>query len=476
MTAGWDVATAQYPLPPQNGVVVTPFTKGVHDIRWDSPALLAANTAYSVVGVNVYRSDASDRGPFHRLNEFPLGGTFFRDRNDYQLITKEVVDFDEDWIFKGDKPNDRRWQFRTKKRICKASARAPYDLPVWGDNPRDVRLFIDGVEYPVHEVFGRSGEVTLINVPEFNEATEKLVDAMIPTAAKVVEVTYRTPVNHVPSGVEHNVWYRLTTVVLDPTTLSGYSETPLGQTRPLSLMEVEARDWIWDEAVRRNQWILGCGGERVYLFVRKVCGVPCDCTRDPRSLEFHKQPSNTCLICYGTGYIGGYEGPYDIIVAPDDGERRIQQTRMGRRKEHTYEVWTGPYPLLTMRDFIVKQTNERFSIGAVRRPTHRGNLLQQHFQIGYFDEGDIRYRVPIDGTDLLAWPETRPAKPSPVYPRMPVTGEPSYDQADEGWAGDNYPEGETTEHPLNTEKKLGEPTTDDTERRGRTKVWENTNY
>jgi hypothetical protein len=476
MAAGWDPATDQYPLPPQNGVVVTPFEKGVHDIRWDSPALLAGNTPYSVVGVNVYRSDASDRGPFVRINEFPLGSTMFRDRNDYQLINREVVDWLAAWNFKGDKPNDRRYQFRTKKRIVKASARAPFDQPVFANNPKDVQVWVDDVEIPVHEVFGRSGEVTLVNQPAFDEVTEKEVCATIPDENSVVEITYRTPANHIPSGLEHNVWYRLTTVVLDPATLSGYTETPLAQTRPLSLMEVEARDWIWDEAVRRNQWILGCGGERVYLFVRKVCGIPCDCTRDPRSLEFHKQPQNSCLTCYGTGYIGGYEGPYDIVVAPDDTDRRIAQTNRGRRKEHTYEAWTGPYPLLTQRDFVVKQTNERYSIGGVRRPTHRGNLLQQHFQMGYFDEGDIRYRVPIDGTDELAWPQTRPEKPSPVYPRMPVTGEPSYDQADEGWAGPNYPEGETTAHPLNTEKVLGEPTTDDTERRGRTKVWENTNY
>jgi hypothetical protein len=317
--------------------------------------------------------------------------------------------------------------------------------------------------------------VTLINTPEFDDTTETLVPWGCPEAGSVVEVTYRTPRNHIPSGLERNVWYRLTTVVTDPDTLDGYSETPLAQSRPLSLLEVESRDWIWDEAVRRNQWILEQGGERVSLFVRKVCGVPCDCGRDPRTMEFTKQPVNTCLICYGTGHIGGYEGPYEILVGPDDGERRVSQSQYGRRKELTYEVWTGPYPVLTQRDFIVKQTNERFSIGAVRRPSNRGNLLQQHFQLGYFDEGDIRYRVPIDGTDELAWSETRPTKPSPVYPRMPVTGEPSYDQK-EGWAGPNYPEGESQDHPMSTEKVQGETTPDDVERRGRTKVWENQNY
>lgn len=475
MTAGWVPSSGQYPLAPQNGTVTTPYQKGVLDVRWDDPALLAGNTTYTVVGVNVYRSDASDRGPFVRINEFPVGSGMYRDRNDYQQVVREVVDWNSGWLFKGGKPNSRQWTFKTQRRICKANARPPFDAPVFANAPKDVQVFIDGVEVPVHEVFGRSGEVTLINVGEFDVATEKNVEALLPDENSVVEVTYRAPRNHVPSGLEKNVWYRLTTVVIDSSTPSGYSETPLAQTRPLSLIEIESRDWIWDEAVRRNNWILQQGGERAYAFIRKVNGIPCDCTRDERSLEFLKQPSNSCLTCFGTGFIGGYEGPYDIIIAPDDAERRIAQTQYGRRKEHTYEVFMGPYPVVTMRDFIVKQTNERYSIGAVRRPSNRGNLLQQHFQIGYLDEGDIRYSVPIDGTDQLAWPETRPEKPSPMYPRMPVTGEQSYDQ-DEGWAGPNYPEGPSKDFPAQTEKKLGAATPDSVERRGRTKAWENQNY
>jgi len=60
-----------------------------------------------------------------------------------------------------------------------------------------------------------------------------------------------------------------------------------------------------------------------------------------------------------------------------------------------YEVWTGPQPLLSQRDFIMKINGDRYSIGPVRMPTNRGNILQQHFQVSSFDEKDIRYRVPV---------------------------------------------------------------------------------
>ena len=46
-----------------------------------------------------------------------------------------------------------------------------------------------------------------------------------------------------------------------------------------------------------------------------------------------------------------------------------------------------------MRDFLVKRNGERYSIGAVRMPSNRGMVLQQHFNIGHIDEKDIRCQV-----------------------------------------------------------------------------------
>jgi len=169
-------------------------------------------------------------------------------------------------------------------------------------------------------------------------------------------------------------------------------ETPLEHAVATSSYEIEKVDYIWREAVRRNRWILEQGGERVKAFIRKSTGLRCLCLED----DYHKQPVNDCLTCFGTGFVGGYEGPYDILVAPDDAERRLAQKDIGRTVEHTYEVWTGPAPLLSQRDFLVKVNGDRYSIGAVRMPTNRGMILQQHFNIGHLDEKDIRYRVPMD--------------------------------------------------------------------------------
>jgi len=464
MTTRWQSAGA-VPLPPKNTQVVSPYIHGMLDLRWEDPSVLARNAGYTIVGVNIYRSEASDRGPFRRINEFPVGGLFYRDRTTYARIERETVQWTSAWLFKGDAPNDRRWVFRTQNQIAKRYESAPHQEPNFGDSPTDVQLFVNGEEIPVAEVFGSSSEVTLTNSGHYEISTETTTPAVIPEADDTVEVSYYTPTNHVRSGLEHNIWYRFASVAEDATTPSGYVETPLDWCEPRSVIEVEALDWIWREAMRRNAWILQQGGERVKLFIRKTAGTPCTCQIEDRTREFSKQPSQRCSTCFGTGYEGGYEGPYESILVPDDAERRISQAVGGRRKEHTYEVWTGPSPLLTQRDFVVKQTNERYSVGPVRRPTHRGNLMQQHFTIAYFDQGDIRYQVPIDGTTELAWPETRGQQTPRVFSPRPV---------DEELAGaPQWPVGADAEHPLQTEK-AGIP--DARERRGRTRSWENTEY
>jgi hypothetical protein len=127
-------------------------------------------------------------------------------------------------------------------------------------------------------------------------------------------------------------------------------------------------------------------------------------------------------------------------VAPDDAERRINQSARGLNIEHVMDVWTGPAPLLSQRDFIVRINGERFSVGAVRMPTNRGMVLQQHFNLGWIDEKDIRFKVPLDNARGLVAEQLLPPALAPAA----VTSKP------------NIP--------------------DERELRGRTKTWENLVY
>lgn len=457
---GWDIGPGFCPTAPINVQVVHPFMKGILDVRWDNPAILTHNSPFDVVGVNIYRSDASERGPYIRLNTEPVGGTYYRDFTDHALVQDEVVDWDTGWSVRGHQANSRAWVIRT---IQGPLVKQQPGL-VYADSAVDVLVHIGGQEVPVSRVFGPTGEITLSNVRGFNVATQEWIEPILPNPDSEVAVTYRWAKNVVRTNLEGKVWYRVTTVAREPNSESGYRETPLEFAEPATFRAVEPLDWIWREAIRRNNWVLEQGGERVKVFIKKTSGPRCFCRRDPKTLEYAQQPDSRCLICYGTGFIGGYEGPYDQIVAPDDADHAVRQGQQGRFVDHVQDVWTGPSPLLTQRDFIVKQTGERYSVGPTRRPTNRGNIMQQHFQMRYLDERDIRYRVPMFNTAGLCWPECR--------------GRPAVTQGG-AWSEDSPPLGpwpvgnQYQQTPMLSEK---ENIPDEREQRSRSLTGENHNY
>jgi hypothetical protein len=450
MTAGWELSRSPYPLPPKNTSALCPFIRGVIDLRWESPTNIHANEGWIIRGVNIYRSGTSDRGTYKRINATPIGGEYYRDVSLSEMQHDEVITH---WISKG--KQDGTYTFQTKYSIARiGSSIEPTS------SGRDVVVKVDGRITPVYYIVGQTGEVTLSQGYRLDPINSDKTPDLIINDNSVVTITYLG--YSIPDKIAHVVdkktYYRVTTVAEDPTT-GVLHETPLNYSVPFSDIEIEKMDWMWREGVRRNQWALEQGGERVRLFLKKITGIPCHC-RDfnRKTLIYMKQPDSRCKICFGTGIEGGYEGPYDIIIAPDDSERRISQAVQGRRLEHSYETYIGPSPIVQQRDFIVKQNNDRYSIGPVRRPNARGNVLQQHFNLGFLDIGDIRYDVPMDGVPLV-WQKTK-------YTYQPIR--------------DTYnPRGDA---PYQTEPDSAIPMENDRPDisknhllRGRTAVWENHN-
>lgn len=439
------------------GGVGTPCPPGQDNSRWN------------ILGVNIYRSDTGERGPYARVNRVPVQALFYRDKTNVVEVPNEIIPWNGGWIFQGDSPNNKGWRLKTRYRnvVKRPDTEA---LGIGGDavdanSPFDVEVYIDGERAVVTGVFGPKGEIDLSTEQVWDPVKESFEDPPIPTATSTVYVRYYyRKGNKLENTLDRRwkVFYRVTTVAVDTTGTSptGLTETPLGYSPPVCPMESEKLDYMWKEAIRRNRWILEQGGERVKLYIRRAVGIRCDCVWDPRLREFSKQPLNACLGCYGTGWKGGYEGPYDLIVGPDDSARSVVQTPNGRNLQNSYDVWIGPSPMTSQRDFIVKQNGERFSIGPVTRTQVRGVTLQQSFTIGYLSTGDIRYQVPLHRSQLerLPWPETRYTRPEDA-------------DCEEV---DPYPIGcDDQATPMATEVRR---IPDGREQRGRTPVWSNLTY
>lgn len=388
------------PHPPLNFSVQSGLEKGVVDLRWTSPAEISANTRFNLVGVNVYRSFSSQFGPYFRLNSLPVGATFYRDRTTVAVSLRE--DVSQRFVSRGDKDPSRTWVFRTAKKPI------VIDPVIGGTECTDlnVHVTVNGVRAHVRRIISHLGEVELEPYPTFDVASQQQFPAVLPTGENdVVLATYRFLSKDVPTDLGQAIFYRITTVARDAATGQLF-ETSLERASEANNQQTEQLDWIWREAVRRNKFLLVHGGERVKAFIRRTVGHRCGCNSD-----LHRQPSADCLVCYATGIVGGYDGPYDVLIAPDDAEKKKTQSNRGRTLEHSYDTWTGPTPLLSQRDFIVKLNGDRYGIGPVRMPTARGMQLQQMFSVSHLDEQDIRSRVPVLDTSVMESPRTRYISP-----------------------------------------------------------------
>lgn len=405
------------PLGPKNLMVTSPYLLGMNDVRWDDPRVIPQNNGLNIIGVNVYRATDAQFGPFVKINETPVGVLFYRDKTIEEYVSEE----DATGTLRIMEP-DNRWLIYTKNRPVVE----PGSNGQTTDNIKYVKVEIDDgdgqwLEVPAYTLNGHVGEIALITRPIFNHILEQVIPPRLPHPPNgKVRISYRYLKHAVVSSLNQRIFYKVTTVAQDPDNPSGTIETPLEEVNERSTFDIDEVDWIWKEAMRRNMWILEQGGERVKIFVRKWMGQKCE-SYEPKYGQSH----HDCPICKGTGIVGGYEGPYDILIAPPETERSIELGDMGLHIRYDWMTWTMNYPLLNPRDFIVRQNNERYIVGPVNYQGQRGVTFQQHFTMSYIDTGDVRYTVPITGGETSvpestnAYREPLKSEASPVIPMKP---------------------------------------------------------
>ena len=408
------------PFAPLNSFIISPYINGILDIRWDNPALIPENTAFSILGVNVYRSFDSEKGPFTLITPTPLGAGIYRDITTNTLIPSEPVQTFEN----GGNPQCE-WRFRTQLYPIVSGAFDPSKILNVSNSPSgqlatpsDVVVKVDNhdgqgfIEVPILRIFPLLGEITLISTGILDPSTEKIIPARLPLGPGDIQISYYVNTNRINSKLNNRTFYKLTTVGINK---DGFQvETDVNQIPAIYLQQQEKTDYMFKEAIRRNRWILEQAGERVKVFIRKWNGQLC-----PRYSEMHEQGQNDCPICYGTNYVGGYEGPFSIIIAPPDAEKNVQLSEIGLTVSYNWETWTGPSPLLNKRDIIVRQTGERFSVGSTNYQGVRGAIFQQNFQLSQLDFGDIVYKLTVDPLGI-----TGPIPPSEDSPGSPEISEP----------------------------------------------------
>ena len=377
------------PYPPRNAFVTNPYLTGVLDIRWDNPQEISENSKWSISGVNIYKSDDSEAGPFRKINLNPIEILSYRDRTNHYLVS------DEDVLPRLQPATNAvaDWVFRTvhspivKENSQNELVENPLDIVVKIDNGDGRGLVI----VPAYKVNARIGEVYLITKPVYNPVTKKIEEPRLPSGPNGrLLCSYWYNKNFVHSDLHPRHFYKITTVAKDS---NGKTvETKLDDVVAVNVHQIEKPHYIWKGIITKNRYLLEQFGERVKLFIRKEVGDRCINYSDT-----HQQAHNVCPLCFGTSFLGGYYGPFDIMIAPPEAEKNINLTDAGLRLNFQYESWMGPSPLIRTRDFIVRQNGERLVVGGVTPQGAKGAIFQQHFNLNYKDSKDIIYSVPING-------------------------------------------------------------------------------
>ena len=413
------------PRSPKSFEVTSPYLIGVIDIRWDNPAEYTEHNGIRIIGVNIYRTFDSPYAVYTKLNNAPVSALYFRD------TTKQVDIVGEDALARLDSGANPRteWVVRTLHR--------PLVIPGTNGqiahNVKDVHVLIDngdGLPQSVvpYKVVGETGEIYLNTNRTYDAQRNKFSDAVLPnTLTGGIWLSYSYIDGLIATNINRKIYYKVTTVALDENTGSPI-ETPLDEVEARSPYDMEKIDYIWAEGIRRNRWILEQGGERVKLFLRKWNGLQCACTDEKYgySKRIGIGREQVCQYCYGSGYVGGYEGPYDIIIAPPETEKSVSLTDIALHVTYDWNTWTGPYPLLNDRDVIVRQNNDRFYISRANYQGSRGATYQQHFNLTHIDSVDPVYTLPINGGQLgvpAAWNAYREGQPTQASPTIPVKPE-----------------------------------------------------
>lgn len=144
-------------------------------------------------------------------------------------------------------------------------------------------------------------------------------------------------------------------------------------------------------------------GRKLLIYPKRTWGQRCRCT-DPIT---KRQMDDRCLMCYGTGYVGGFHTPimvYGGIVTPVDMKTptRIKQ----ETKQNTF-VRLADFPIVQPNWMIVEGENIRWRVGKnITRTERHRHIVRQQAAISSIPLGDIEYDVPVNIDDPKAFQPT----------------------------------------------------------------------
>lgn len=130
------------------------------------------------------------------------------------------------------------------------------------------------------------------------------------------------------------------------------------------------------------------------LFKRKQWGVRCTACYDSLT---NTVLNSKCLVCFGTGFEGGYEAPFHLLARKGTTNPQISMAPQGLVEVNQIELTLLDYPTIAVDDVLSElRQNRRYVVKHVSRTELRGVPVHQKLVISELARDSVEYSLIVE--------------------------------------------------------------------------------
>jgi len=164
--------------------------------------------------------------------------------------------------------------------------------------------------------------------------------------------------------------------------------------------KVTTTDKWFTKINERNMWILRNTGQLFDLYTRRYDGEKCPlCTDDVRL----RAGTYSCPVCYGTGFVGGYEPAYALYVRLKPVETYLGVSSQMFVNENSPGAWTITDTIIANRDLLIAPQGTIYQVLGVHVNQAAGFLFHTELRLKALDPMDQLYSMKRTTLYPKAW-------------------------------------------------------------------------
>lgn len=153
-------------------------------------------------------------------------------------------------------------------------------------------------------------------------------------------------------------------------------------------LPLDALEIVRNEQVLFREYI----GTKCWLFPRKTFGQTCPQCWDP---ALRKRIDDSCGLCFGTGFSGGYHYPISFWGQRDPTEKQEQLMSQNHHQLTMTSLKMGPTPFAKPLDLLIDHQNCRYRVVSVGGSARLGVPVQQSLKLQLVQKATIDDAVPL---------------------------------------------------------------------------------